>query len=139
MKREEILQAPSVQTVIESAANGVRLALTEAIKEGIRANAVLFNDRFVKIKAWILQTEMTANGQSYWRGAGASFPPMIGGLAAFFTDELPEEIAFVIGHMPGVETYESMKEENERLRKENERLRSLAEFVRDLFDEEEDA
>lgn len=62
----------------------VRKATTEAFKQHIFANTVFLNDKFALIK------------RSYAKLGNSitEYPPMICGLAAHLTDELPDDVAF---------------------------------------------
>lgn len=64
----------------------INLAEREAFKRHIRANSVMINKKLLLIDEGRISTN-----QYY-----SHIPPMICGLWAFVTDELPEEIAFCV-------------------------------------------
>lgn len=110
---------------IENIVRGIMEAQREALKEGIRANTVVISNRFAKIKSFAV---------GGWRGnkGTMTFPPMIAGLEAYFTDGLPEELAFAIMEKPG-------PTEIERLRIENQHLKEQIAGIRELLGMEGDA
>lgn len=58
----------------------------QAIKEGISANTVILNKKFAKVKPF---------GFSYY-GNVMQMPPMIAGLEAVASDEMPDDFSFLI-------------------------------------------
>lgn len=67
-----------------------RQAINEALKQNIRANSIMLNS---KIK-------LVRQGYSRMGDRVQVYPPMICGLSAFLTDELPDDIAFAIIESP---------------------------------------
>lgn len=65
----------------------IQQAQVEAIKKGIKANTVIINDKIGYVKSFLL-------------GRNSIFPPMICGLEAEITDELPEYYDFLIYENP---------------------------------------
>jgi hypothetical protein len=61
-----------------------------ALKEGIRANTVMISKRLAKVNRFV---QVFPDGY-------ADFPPLICGLEAFVTDEMPEEFAFGLVEAP---------------------------------------
>ena len=59
-------------------------ARIEALKEDIRANTVMISKRLAKVNRFVAS----------FPGTYAEFPPLICGLEAYVTDELPDEFAF---------------------------------------------
>lgn len=58
----------------------------QALKEGISANTVILNKKFAKVKPF---------GFSYY-GNFMQMPPMIAGLEAVDSDEIPDDFSFLI-------------------------------------------
>ena len=65
-------------------------AYTEAIKNDIKANTVMVSKRLAKVNRFV---------HFFGNGYG-DFPPLICGLEAYVTDELPEEFAFGVVEAP---------------------------------------
>ena len=68
----------------------IQQAEQEALKQNIRANSVMLN-RTIKL---------VHKGYTAMNGSVTEYPRMICGLSAFLTDELPDDIAFVIFQSP---------------------------------------
>lgn len=66
--------------------NKIAEARTLALQEGIKANTVLINEKYVKVNAFPY--------------LGDIFPAMICGLEAHTTDELPDDYAFAVLQAP---------------------------------------
>lgn len=64
-----------------------------ALKNGIRANTVMINKRLAKVKGF----------GHFFAGRVMDIPPMICGLEAFVTDEIPEEFAFALVEAPSTQ------------------------------------
>ena len=77
-------------------------AWKESLKNNIRANTVMISKRLAKVNRFV-----HLFGTSY-----AEFPPLICGLEAYVTDELPEEFAFGVVEAP--ETQRELVFENGR-------------------------
>lgn len=75
-------------------------AYKTALEEDIRANIVMINKRIVKVK----------EHPFVFMGNGRILPPMICGLKAQLTDELPIEIAFAVVEAPQTERENSFAE-----------------------------
>lgn len=65
-----------------------------AMQEGIKANSIMINDRLVKTNSFVFR---------FCNGTVAQMPPMICGLEAHITDELPDEYAFAVLEKPQTE------------------------------------
>lgn len=63
----------------------------KAIEEGIKANSVFINDRLVKTNSFVFR---------FCNNVVAQMPPMICGLEAYITKELPDEYAFAVLEKP---------------------------------------
>lgn len=70
--------------------NYIQEAEQEALRQHIRANSVMLNRKIALVR------------QSYaaMNGGVTEYPPMVCGLSAFLTDELPDDIAFVVFESP---------------------------------------
>lgn len=66
-------------------------ARKQALKEDIKANTVMISKRLAKVNRFI---------HIFGNGGYADFPPLICGLEAFVTDEMPEEFAFGLVEAP---------------------------------------
>lgn len=64
----------------------IQKALIEARKQRISANTVLLNEEIALVKG----------GYEKMGNTVAEIPPMICGLSAFLTDELPDNVAFAV-------------------------------------------
>lgn len=62
-----------------------------ALHEDIKANSVMINKRFVKVNRFSC---------SFFDNSYNEFPPLICGLEAYVTDELPDEYAFAVVEAP---------------------------------------
>ena len=104
---------------------GVREAVIEAEKHNIRANAVLINDKLLYSK--LCQVHTVNDSFASYVDA-----PMICGLRAFYSDELPEEMLFSVlesNNLPPTaqEKLQYLEEENKRLREKLSKLSELLE------------
>lgn len=70
--------------------NYIQQAKQEAWQQHIKANSVMLN-RTIKL---------VHKGYTAMNGSVTEYPPMICGLSAFLTDELPDDIAFVVFQSP---------------------------------------
>ena len=68
----------------------IRQAEQEAWQQHIKANSVMLN-RTIKL---------VREGYAAIGGSVTEYPPMICGLSAFLTDELPDDIAFAVFESP---------------------------------------
>lgn len=62
-----------------------------ALKEDIKANTVMISKRLAKVNRFV---------QSFVPSSYAEFPPLICGLEAYVTDEMPKEFAFGLVEAP---------------------------------------
>lgn len=70
--------------------NYIQQAKQEAWQQHIKANSVMLN-RTIKL---------VHKGYTAMNGSVTEYPPMICGLSAFLTDELPDDIAFAVFQSP---------------------------------------
>lgn len=70
--------------------NYIQQAKQEAWQQHIKANSVMLN-RTIKL---------VHKGYTAMNGSVTEYPPMICGLSAFLTDELPDDIAFAVLENP---------------------------------------
>ena len=77
---------------MDSIIKGLTEAMVEGRKRNIEANAVLINDRLLYTK---LQQVMRINGD-----VTCLVVPMICGLKAYYTNELPDDVLFAVAHAP---------------------------------------
>ena len=70
--------------------NYIQKAKQEAWQQHIKANSVMLN-RTIKL---------VHKGYTAMNGSVTEYPPMICGLSAFLTDELPDDIAFAVFQSP---------------------------------------
>lgn len=70
--------------------NYIQQAKQEAWQQHIKANSVMLN-RTIKL---------VNKGYTAMNGSVTEYPPMICGLSAFLTDELPDDIAFAVFQSP---------------------------------------
>lgn len=84
----------------------IRQAEQEAFQQHIRANSVMLN-RTIKL---------VHKGYAAMNGSVTEYPPMICGLSAFLTDELPDDIAFAVFENPNppLTSEERIKQEARR-------------------------
>ena len=72
----------------------IKNALKIAMKESIKANSIILNEKFAKVNPYFFN----------WFGLTAQIPPMICGLeCSLISDELPDEYAFAILEKPQTE------------------------------------
>lgn len=76
--------------------NKIAEARKLAFQEGIKANTVLINEKYAKVKAFTYLEDI--------------FPPMICGLEAYQTDELPDGYAFAVLQAPQTASEQACKE-----------------------------
>ena len=105
---------------------GIQAGLKEACIAGIRANAVLINSRFVKVPATavpyiirqhrVLDDSPNVYEHTFDSKDCITLPPMIAGLKAYFTDELPDEYAFALCETAMQDEYDNLRAENRRLK-----------------------
>lgn len=76
-------------------------AYRRAMQEGIKANSIMINDRLVKTNSFVFR---------FCNGTVAQMPPMICGLEAHITDELPDEYAFAVLEKPQTERDEIVEQ-----------------------------
>ena len=75
----------------------VRKATTEAFKQHIKANTVLLNKDCVLVKRSYFKYQIiNADSPTEKCLSAIELPPMICGLAAHLTDELPDDVAFAV-------------------------------------------
>lgn len=70
--------------------NFIQQAEREAFKQHIKANSVILNSTL----------ELVSEGYAVIGNEVVQYPPMICGLSAFLTDELPDDIAFAVFESP---------------------------------------
>lgn len=98
----------------------INVAIAEAHKHYVKANAVLLNKNVVLVREGYLQIGSSIK----------EFPPMICGLTAILTDELPDNAAFVVTQIQSFETkVEKARREAKQELIEELRTKSLAEIV----------
>ena len=68
----------------------IQQAEQEALQQNIRANSVMLNRKIMLVH----------KGYTAMNGTVTEYPPMICGLSAFLTDELPDDIAFAVLENP---------------------------------------
>lgn len=83
-------------------------AKRRAMQEGIKANSIMINERLIKTKPFIRQL---------FNSVITQIPPMICGLEARITDELPDEYAFAVLESPNCGSKKTESREK-RLRRE---------------------
>jgi hypothetical protein len=76
-------------------------AQKEAIKNDIRANTVMISKKLAKVKGFV---------HIFGDGGYGEFPPLICGLEAYVTDELPEEFAFGLLEAPYTQRKQSYED-----------------------------
>lgn len=111
---EELIKSTPIDYV-SKLVNQIKQAEAEAIKRGIRANAVAITDKllFSKLKCYFQDI------------------PMILGMKCMYTDELPDEVLFSVFEcnrppLNVIEQNEALKQENKELK---DRLRHISEFI----------
>lgn len=121
-EKEDISRIDPVKTQREQFYEAVQRATAYAMREGIRANAIVINENMVKVPdAWI-KTPMGAR----------QLPRMICGLNVYLTTrELPDGYSFAVleGHANRLEQFESIGMEPDELRKAAEIYRKIKEVV----------
>lgn len=110
---------------VKSIYDGIKEANNIAAKESIKANTVFINNRFAKVKEHVREQRFNDGISSY--EYELDVPPMICGLEAYFTDELPEEFAFAVTNTPQDtrSKYEKLKAENEELKQQLESIKQI--------------
>lgn len=90
-----------------SIVDGIMEAQERLLKEGIRANCVVVDRKYIQLRKRMYVTLHEGN---------VVIPPMIGGLRVMF-DDLPDDTAFMVfeGHPPTTE-WDRMKAENDAMR-----------------------
>ncbi len=78
--------------MMQNIVDGLMEAVAESHKRSIEANAVLINDRLLYTKLQFAQ------GLHY--GGQVFEVPMVCGLRAYYTNELPETMLFAVAHAP---------------------------------------
>ena len=123
---------------IDKFIDAIREAQNLAIKENITANAIVINEKYVKIAPWI---------QSRITGGMSIMPPMICGLNMHFTiDELPDNYSFAILENPNrpdkSDTEQAVREFADKILKRTQWLNSssvveetIKETLREMFSE----
>lgn len=109
------LITPMVTSIID----GVIDAHKEACVRGIEANAVLISDKMFFSTLTLGRVDI----------------PMICGLKAFYTTELPKDVLFSVVQMP--RTPLTIDEELMKLKRKNAKLKKLLEEVNDLLIEDD--
>ena len=109
---------------MESIIDGILEAQIRLLKEHIRANCVIVDQKYIQLKKRLCV--------GMYHGA-VVIPPMIGGLRVFF-DDLPEDTAFIV-----MESSNLPETEFDRLRRENRELRDQLRKVKEALGMEVDA
>ncbi len=99
-------------------------AYKAALKNDIRANTVMISKRLAKVNGFV-----NFFGDSY-----ADFPPLICGLEAYVTDEMPEEFAFGLVEAPTTQREQVFEDGRKTGYKEG-----YKEGAREIFEEIEEA
>lgn len=108
---------------VKSIYDGIKEANKIAVKESIKANTVFISNRFAKVKEHVRARRFNDGISNY--EYELDVPPMICGLEAYFTDELPEEFAFAVTESPSGTGYERLKNENKQLREQLKQIKSI--------------
>ena len=99
-----------IDNIIGNIIEQIKMAQREAVARGIRANAVMINDKLY---------------HSYFETL-----PLICGLNVFCTNELPDEFSFAVTEVEGLLTKDK---EIEMLRRENQELKDRLKQIQNLI------
>ncbi|MBQ8300735.1 MAG: hypothetical protein IJX57_02045 [Clostridia bacterium] len=99
-----------IDNIIDNIIEQIKMAQREAVARGIRANAVMINDKLY---------------HSYFETL-----PLICGLKVFCTNELPDEFSFAVTEVEGLLTKDK---EIEMLRRENQELKDRLKQIQNLI------
>ena len=96
-----------------------------AIEKGIRANAILINERYAYVKESLIGVVSDGKEIAYHH-----IPAFVAGLEIKGTGTLPLDADFIIFHAKDVSpTYQQLLEENERLRKQDDKITKILEIL----------
>ena len=97
--------------MIDNIVEHIKMAQTEAIKQGIKANAVLINDTLYRSQFGAVS--------------------MICGLKVVYANDLPDDVGFAVANMDNLPL--TKDEELEMLRRENQELKDRLEQIQNLI------